>query len=267
MKTRLILAALLGARCSRAAARRPSRRATRRARQEPFTVMLDYFPNADHAGIYAAQAAGLYAKAGLDVKLQPPPDPSAPLKLLRAGRADLAISYEPELLLARDAGAENLVAVGALVQMPLTSLMALPVGGHPLARGPGRQARRHVRHPVPERLPEDDPREGGRRPGVGQGDQRRLQPRPGDALQEGRRDARRVLELRGRRPRSAATASPVILRMEDARRADLQRADPRRAARVAGRRGRLAAAALHHRDGGRAPARARRTRRPASTRC
>jgi putative hydroxymethylpyrimidine transport system substrate-binding protein len=99
------------------------------ARQDPFTVMLDYFPNADHAGIYAAQAAGLYAQAGLDVKIQPPPDPSAPLKLLRAGRADVAISYEPELLLARDQGAENLVAVGALVQTPLTSLIALPAAG------------------------------------------------------------------------------------------------------------------------------------------
>jgi putative hydroxymethylpyrimidine transport system substrate-binding protein len=99
------------------------------ARQEPFTVMLDYFPNADHAGIYAAQAAGLYEKAGLDVKIQPPPDPSAPLKLLRAGRADLAISYEPELLLARDRGADNLVSVGALVQTPLTSVIALPGSG------------------------------------------------------------------------------------------------------------------------------------------
>ncbi len=98
-------------------------------RQEPFTVMLDYFPNADHAGLYAAKAAGLYANAGLDVKLQAPPDPSAPLKLLRAGRADVAISYEPELLLARDQGAENLIGVGALVQVPLTSLMALPSAG------------------------------------------------------------------------------------------------------------------------------------------
>jgi putative hydroxymethylpyrimidine transport system substrate-binding protein len=98
-------------------------------RQEPFTVMLDYFPNADHAGIFAAKEAGLYAKAGLDVKIQTPPDPSAPLKLLRAGKADLAISYEPELLLARDQGADNLVAVGALVQVPLTSLMALPAAG------------------------------------------------------------------------------------------------------------------------------------------
>jgi putative hydroxymethylpyrimidine transport system substrate-binding protein len=94
--------------------------------REPFTVILDYLPNADHAGIYAAQAEGLYAKANLDVKLVVPPDASSPLKLLKAGRADVAISYEPELLLARDAGAESLVSVAALVQEPLTSLMALP---------------------------------------------------------------------------------------------------------------------------------------------
>jgi putative hydroxymethylpyrimidine transport system substrate-binding protein len=88
-------------------------------------LVLDYFPNADHAGIYAAQASGEYAKAGLDVEIETPPDPAAPLKLLRAGRADLVISYEPELLLARDKGADNLVAVGALAQKPLTSLISL----------------------------------------------------------------------------------------------------------------------------------------------
>jgi putative hydroxymethylpyrimidine transport system substrate-binding protein len=91
---------------------------------EPLRVMLDYFPNADHAGIYAAQESGAYANAGLEVELAPPPDPAAPLKLLLAGKTDLAISYEPELLLARDKGAE-LVAVGALVQKPLTSLMSV----------------------------------------------------------------------------------------------------------------------------------------------
>jgi putative hydroxymethylpyrimidine transport system substrate-binding protein len=96
---------------------------------EPFTVVLDFFPNADHAGIYAAQAQGLYEKSGLDVKIVAPPTTSAPLKLLRAGRGDVAISYEPELLLARDAGADDLVSVGALVQQPLTSLMALPSSG------------------------------------------------------------------------------------------------------------------------------------------
>jgi putative hydroxymethylpyrimidine transport system substrate-binding protein len=94
---------------------------------EPFTVMLDYFPNADHAGIYAALASGEYERAGLDVKVVAPPDAAAPIKLLEAGRADVAISYEPEVLLARDADAD-IVSVGALVQKPLTSLMS--VGSH-----------------------------------------------------------------------------------------------------------------------------------------
>ncbi len=94
-------------------------------RLEPFTLVLDYVPNADHAGIYAALAAGEYRKAGLDVHIRVPPDPAAPLKLLRAGRADAVISYEPELLLARDQGARDLVSVGALVQTPLTTLMTI----------------------------------------------------------------------------------------------------------------------------------------------
>jgi len=92
-------------------------------------LVLDYFPNADHAGLYAAQAAGEFERAGLDVEIKAPPDPSAPLKLLQAGRADIVVSYEPELLLARDKGADDLIAVGALVQRPLTSLIALPGSG------------------------------------------------------------------------------------------------------------------------------------------
>lgn len=95
---------------------------------EKVTLVLDYFPNADHAGIYAAEASGAYEKAGLDVDIQPPPDPSAPLKLVQAKRADIVISYEPDLLLARDKGTQ-LVSVGAIVQKPLTSLMALPASG------------------------------------------------------------------------------------------------------------------------------------------
>jgi putative hydroxymethylpyrimidine transport system substrate-binding protein len=92
--------------------------------RETVRLSLDWLPNADHAGIYAAQGTGAFRKAGLDVKIETPPDPSAPLKLLAAGRVDLAISYEPDLLLARDKGAK-LVAVGALVQKPLTSVMSI----------------------------------------------------------------------------------------------------------------------------------------------
>jgi putative hydroxymethylpyrimidine transport system substrate-binding protein len=91
---------------------------------EKLTVVLDYFPNADHAPIYAAQAAGEFERAGLDVELITPGDPAAPLRLLAAKRADLALTYEPELILARDKGV-NLVGVGALVQKPLTTLMAI----------------------------------------------------------------------------------------------------------------------------------------------
>jgi putative hydroxymethylpyrimidine transport system substrate-binding protein len=66
---------------------------------------------------------GDFRAAGLDVKPIVPTDPAAPLKLLASGRADIAISYEPELLLARDRGLD-LVAIGALVQRPLTSIMS-----------------------------------------------------------------------------------------------------------------------------------------------
>ncbi len=89
------------------------------------SLMLDYVPNADHAGIYAAQAGGQFKDAGLDVTIRQPPDPAAPIKQVAAGRADLAISYEPEVLRARDKGLK-VVAVGAIVRKPLTSIISLP---------------------------------------------------------------------------------------------------------------------------------------------
>ncbi len=89
-----------------------------------FTVMLDFFPNADHAPLYAAIAHGDFRAAGLEVAPETPAEPADPLKLLAAGKVDMAISYEPELLLARDEGLK-LVSIGALVQRPLTSIIAL----------------------------------------------------------------------------------------------------------------------------------------------
>ena len=95
------------------------------ARTKPFTVMLDWFPNADHAPLYSALAAGDFRAAGLDVKPVIPAETAEPLKLLAAGKVEMAISYEPELLLARDEGLK-LVSIAALVQRPLTSIIALP---------------------------------------------------------------------------------------------------------------------------------------------
>jgi putative hydroxymethylpyrimidine transport system substrate-binding protein len=95
---------------------------------EQIDLMLDFFPNADHAGIYSAKARGHFGEHGLDVRIRTPSDPSTPLKLLAAGKADLAVSYEPEVLRARDKGLP-VVAVAALVRVPLTSIVSLPRAG------------------------------------------------------------------------------------------------------------------------------------------
>jgi putative hydroxymethylpyrimidine transport system substrate-binding protein len=86
-------------------------------------VTLDWFPNPDHVAIYEAQNQGFLRDVGLDVRLRVPSDPAAPIKQVAAGRTDLAVSYEPEVLLAREQGLP-VVAVAVLVQRPLTSLMA-----------------------------------------------------------------------------------------------------------------------------------------------
>jgi putative hydroxymethylpyrimidine transport system substrate-binding protein len=95
---------------------------------QSFDVALDFYVNADHAGLYAAIDRGYFRDAGLDVRPRVPSDPAAPIKEVAAGRVDLAISYEPEVLLARDQGLP-VRAVGALVGAPLTSLIWLKDSG------------------------------------------------------------------------------------------------------------------------------------------
>ena len=95
---------------------------------EKLSLDLDFYPNPDHAGIYMAQEEGFFAEAGLEVAIDSPSDPAAPLKDVAAGRADLAITYEPEVALAREQGLD-VVAVAALVNQPLTSLIWLKKSG------------------------------------------------------------------------------------------------------------------------------------------
>ncbi len=107
------------------------------AAPEPLSLTLDFYPNPDHAGIFMAEKLGYFEDAGLDVSIHTPSDPAAPIKLLAAGQTDLAISYEPEVLLAHEQGLE-VVAVGALVDRPLTSLIWLKkseIGGVADLRG------------------------------------------------------------------------------------------------------------------------------------
>src|SRR5213593_3964542 len=91
---------------------------------QKLTLTLDWTPNPDHVGIYDAHDTGLFARAGLDVAIRAPSDPTAPLKLVGAGRSDLAVSYEPELFFAA-AKKLPVVAVAAVVAQPLNSFMAI----------------------------------------------------------------------------------------------------------------------------------------------
>src|SRR5690348_11155640 len=70
----------------------------------PFTLWLDWYPNADHAGIYVALAKGYYRRAGLNVAVRVPSGASDALQLVAHGSGDIAISYETEVLLARASG-------------------------------------------------------------------------------------------------------------------------------------------------------------------
>jgi putative hydroxymethylpyrimidine transport system substrate-binding protein len=91
---------------------------------QSFSLMLDWVPNADHVGIYQALAAGDFARAGIDLHVQVPTDPATPLQLVASGKVDAAISYEPEVLLARNRGLP-LVSIAAIVQQPLTSIISV----------------------------------------------------------------------------------------------------------------------------------------------
>lgn len=86
-------------------------------------LVLDWYPNADHAGIYGAVGEGFWSDRDLDVRVSVPSDAAAALKQVGAGKAQFAISYAPEVLLARAEGIP-VVSVGAVVVHPLNSLIA-----------------------------------------------------------------------------------------------------------------------------------------------
>jgi putative hydroxymethylpyrimidine transport system substrate-binding protein len=95
---------------------------------EKLTLMLDWFPNVDHLPIYVAQEKGYFREAGIEVKILSPSDTSDALKLAVAGQVDLAVSYQPQTIIAAAAGLDVRV-VGRLVEHPLTTLLFLKKKG------------------------------------------------------------------------------------------------------------------------------------------
>ncbi len=97
------------------------------AAADKLTVILDWFVNPDHAPLVIAQEGGYFAKHGLDVELIAPVDPSAPPRLVAAGRGDIAITYQSDLMLQVNQGLP-LVRFGTLIETPLNCLIVLKDG-------------------------------------------------------------------------------------------------------------------------------------------
>lgn len=102
------------------------------AAADKVTVLLDWFLNPDHAALVIARTQGFFAKRNLDVELVVPADPSAPPKLVAAGKGDYAVTYQPQLQMfattERESEALPLVRVGVLVAQPLNALVSLADG-------------------------------------------------------------------------------------------------------------------------------------------
>jgi len=94
---------------------------------DKMTLLLDWFLNPDHGPVIVAEELGYFAEQNLEVEIVAPADPSAPPKLVAAGQADLAISYQPQLHLQIHEGLP-LRRVGTLVATPLNCLLTLEEG-------------------------------------------------------------------------------------------------------------------------------------------
>ncbi len=101
--------------------------ATPAAAADKLTVLLDWFVNPDHAPLVIAREGGYFARADLDVELIAPADPSAPPRLVAAGKGDIAVTYQPDLMLQVNEGLP-LVRFGTLVETPLNCLIVLKDG-------------------------------------------------------------------------------------------------------------------------------------------
>ncbi len=94
----------------------------------PVSVVLDWFPWSNHAGLFIAKDRGYFAAEGLDVDIHPPADPATILQTVATGRDDFGINYQTGVLIARQEGVP-VVSIAAIVQHPLNSVMTLKGSG------------------------------------------------------------------------------------------------------------------------------------------
>jgi putative hydroxymethylpyrimidine transport system substrate-binding protein len=94
---------------------------------DKITLLLDWFINPDHGPVIIANEKGIFKEEGLEVQIIPPANPSDPPKLVAAGKADIAISYQPQLHMQVHEGLP-VIRIGTLVATPLNCLLVLKDG-------------------------------------------------------------------------------------------------------------------------------------------
>ncbi len=94
---------------------------------DKLTLLLDWFVNPDHAPLFVAAERGYFARHGLEVEIIAPADPNDPPKLVAAGKADIAVSYQPQLYVQIAAGLP-LTRFATLIATPLNTLLVLEDG-------------------------------------------------------------------------------------------------------------------------------------------
>lgn len=102
---------------------------------EKLTVCLDWTPNTNHTGVYAALGLGYYEEAGLDVEVVQPPEDGAIL-MCAAGQAQLA--FEAQDTLAHSLDLEEplgITAVAAVLQHNTSGILSRAGDGITSPRG------------------------------------------------------------------------------------------------------------------------------------
>lgn len=87
-------------------------------------LALDWYPNANHTGLYIALEKGYFKDENIDLEIYTPSDPSTVLQTVGAGQDDFGISYQPDLILAKSKNIP-VKSVLAFVQHPLNIIMTL----------------------------------------------------------------------------------------------------------------------------------------------